>query len=152
MNIQDIFPLRLTGLISLLSKGLSRIFSSTTVWKHQFFSASQTSLRSNSHIYTWLLEKPYLWLYELMSLAFNTLSRLNWDKPYTFQEFIGCPLCAAVTHVCRPCAVLSQSVMSDSVTPWTVALQAPLSMGMLQSPALQVDYLPAELPGKPCRP
>ena len=39
-----------------------KIFSSTTVWKHQFFGA-QPSLRSNSHIHTWLLEKPYLWLY-----------------------------------------------------------------------------------------
>ena len=57
MNIQDWFPLRLTGLITLLSKGLSRVFSSTTVWKHQFFGA-QPSLWSNSHIHTWLLEKP----------------------------------------------------------------------------------------------
>ena len=48
---------RLTGLISLLSKGLSRVFSSTTVQKHQFFSA-QPSLWSNSHIHTRLLEKP----------------------------------------------------------------------------------------------
>ena len=55
-NIQDWFPLGLTGLISLLSKGLSRVFSSTTVWKHQFFSA-QSSLWSNSHVHTWLLEK-----------------------------------------------------------------------------------------------
>ena len=39
MNIQDWFPLGLTGLISLLSKGFSRVFSSTTIWKHQFFSA-----------------------------------------------------------------------------------------------------------------
>ena len=57
MNIQDWFPLGLTGLISLQSKGLSRVFSSTTVPKHQFFS-TQPSLWSNSHIYTWLLEKP----------------------------------------------------------------------------------------------
>ena len=49
-------PLRLTGLI-LQSKGLSRIFSSTTIWKHQFFGA-QPSLWSNSHICTWLLKKP----------------------------------------------------------------------------------------------
>ena len=62
MNIQGWFPLGLTGLISLLSKGLSRVFSSTTVWKHQFFSA-QPFLWSNSYIHTWLLEKPYLWLY-----------------------------------------------------------------------------------------
>ena len=49
------FPLRLTALISLQSKGLSRVFSSTTVWKHQIFGA-QPSLWSNSHISTWLLE------------------------------------------------------------------------------------------------
>ena len=49
--------LGLTGLISLQSKGLSRVFSSTTIQKHQFFGA-QSSLWSNSHIHTWLLEKP----------------------------------------------------------------------------------------------
>ena len=52
INIQDWFPLGLTGLVSLLSKGLSRVFSST-VKKHQFFGA-QPSLWSNSHIYIWL--------------------------------------------------------------------------------------------------
>ena len=57
MNIYDWFPLRLTGWISLQSKGLSRVFSNTTVQKHQFFSA-QFSLWSNSHICTWPLEKP----------------------------------------------------------------------------------------------
>ena len=57
INIQGWFPLRLTGWISLLSKGLSRVFSSTTVWKHQFFGA-QPSLWFSSHIHTWLLEKP----------------------------------------------------------------------------------------------
>ena len=57
MNIQDSFPLGLTGLISLLSKGLPRDFSSTTTWKHQFF-CTQPSLWSNSHICKWLLEKP----------------------------------------------------------------------------------------------
>ena len=55
MNIQGWFPLGLIGLISLLSKGLLRVSSSTTVRKHQFFSA-QHSLRSNSNIHTWLLE------------------------------------------------------------------------------------------------
>ena len=54
MNIWGWFPLGLTGLISLLSKGR---FSSTTVWKHQFFGA-QASLWSNSPVHTWLLEKP----------------------------------------------------------------------------------------------
>ena len=57
MNIQDWFPLGLTGLISLQSKGLSRVFSNTTVQKHQFF-GTQLYLWSNSHIHTWLLEKP----------------------------------------------------------------------------------------------
>ena len=51
------FPLGLIGLISLLSKGLSRVFSSTTVRKHPFFSP-QSSLWSNSHIHAWLWEKP----------------------------------------------------------------------------------------------
>ena len=56
-NIQGWFPLELTGLISLLSKGPSRVFSNTTVLKHHILSA-QPSLWSNSHICTWLLEKP----------------------------------------------------------------------------------------------
>ena len=55
VNIQGWFPLELTDLISLQSKGLSRIFSSTTVWKHKFFGA-QPCLWSDSHICTWLLE------------------------------------------------------------------------------------------------
>ena len=57
MNIQDWFPLGLTALISLQAKGLSRVFSNTTVQKHQFFGA-QLSSQSNSHIHTWPLEKP----------------------------------------------------------------------------------------------
>ena len=52
MNIQDWFPLGLTGWISLQSKGLSRVFSNTTVQKHQFF-GPQPSLWFNSHIHTW---------------------------------------------------------------------------------------------------
>ena len=61
MNIQDWFPLGWTGWISLQSEGLSRVFSNTTVQKHQFFGA-QLSSQSNSHIHTRLLEKPSLWL------------------------------------------------------------------------------------------
>ena len=57
MNILGWLPLALTGLVSLQSKGLSRVFSSTIAQKHQFFSI-QPSLWSNSHIYTWLWEKP----------------------------------------------------------------------------------------------
>ena len=57
MNHQGWFPLGLTGWISLLFKRLSRVFSSTTVQKHQFF-GTQPSLWSNSHIRIWLLGKP----------------------------------------------------------------------------------------------
>ena len=57
MNTQAWSPLGWTGWISLQPKGLSRVFSSTTVQKHQFFSA-QPSSQSNSHIHTWPLEKP----------------------------------------------------------------------------------------------
>ena len=56
MNIQDWFPLGLTGWISLLSKGLSKVFSNTTVQKHRFLS-TQLSLWSNSHNHIWLLKK-----------------------------------------------------------------------------------------------
>ena len=79
LNIQGWFPLGSTGFIFLLSKGLSGVFSSTTIWKHQFFSA-QPSLWFNSHICTWLLEKLLLWLYGLLLTKwclcfFNMLSR-----------------------------------------------------------------------------
>ena len=57
MNTEEWSPLWWTDWISLQSKGLSRVFSNTTVQKHQFF-GSQLSLQSNSHIHTWLPEKP----------------------------------------------------------------------------------------------
>ena len=57
MNIQDWLPLGLTSLISLQSKGLSRVFYNITVQKHRFF-AAQPSLWSNTHFHTWLLVKP----------------------------------------------------------------------------------------------
>ena len=60
MNTQDWSPLGWTGWISLQSKGFSRVFN-TTVQKHQFF-GTQLSLWSNSHVHTWLLEKPQLWV------------------------------------------------------------------------------------------
>ena len=61
VNIQDWSPLELTIWISLQTKGLSRVFSSNTLPKHQFF-GTQLSLWSNSHTHTWLLGKPSLWL------------------------------------------------------------------------------------------
>ena len=61
MNTQGWSPLGWTGWISLQSKGFSRVFSNSTVQKHQFFCA-QLSSQPNSHIHTWLLEKPQPWL------------------------------------------------------------------------------------------
>ena len=79
MNIQDWFPLGWTGWISLQSKGLSRVFSDTTVQNHQFL-VTQPSLWSNSHIHTTTgktiaLTRQTL-LGKVMSLLFNMLSRL----------------------------------------------------------------------------
>ena len=103
MNIQGWFPWRLTGLISLLSKGLSRVFSSTTIWKHQFLQA-QAFLWSSSHICTWLLEISWLWLYRPLSakwcfcfwiccrfvIAFLPRSKcLNFRAPVTIHSDFG---------------------------------------------------------------
>ena len=89
MNSQGWFLLRLTGLISLPSKGLSRVFSSTTVQKHQFFSALP-SLRSNSHIshdYWKNHSFDYTDVSKVISLLFNTpssfffvIASLSWSK------------------------------------------------------------------------
>ena len=77
MNIQDWFPLGLTGLISLQFKGFSRVFSSTTVQKHQFF-GTQPSLWTNSHNHTRLLEKNipltrWTFVGKVMSLLLNNV-------------------------------------------------------------------------------
>ena len=79
INIQQWFPLGRTGWISLQSKGLSRVFSNIIVQKHQFI-GTQLSLKSNSHIHTWLLETITLtrWIFvgKVMALLFNMLSRM----------------------------------------------------------------------------
>ena len=103
MNIQGWFPSGLIGLISLLFKGVSRIFSNTTVQKHQFFS-TQHSLWSNSDIHTWLLEKTIAlarrtFVDKVMSLVFNMLSRL------------------VITFLPRSESEVSRSVLSDSLRP-----------------------------------
>ena len=78
-NIQGLFPLELTGLMSLQSRVLSRVFSSITIQKHQFFS-TQPSLGSNSHIHTWLLKKTIAltirtFVGEVMFLLLNMVTR-----------------------------------------------------------------------------
>ena len=99
MNIKDWFPLELTAFISLLPKGLSRVFSSTRIQKYQFFHA-QSSLWSNSHIHTWLLEKTIalprqIFVSKVMSLLFDTLSRVC--HSFSFKEEASFYLMAAVT-------------------------------------------------------
>ena len=84
MNIHDWFPLGWTGWISLQSKGLSRVFSNTTIRKHQFFGA-QLSLLFNSHIHTWPLEKPKLWL-DGPLLA--PLTKDQWKKQWEVENYL----------------------------------------------------------------
>ena len=84
---QDWSPSEWTGWISLQSKGLSRVFSNTTVQRHQFFSA-QPSSQSNSHIHTWLVEKTAHML-QLMITArkFNTLIFLMYTMLSLYSLF-----------------------------------------------------------------
>ena len=115
MNTWGLVPLGLTGLISLLSKGLSRIFCSTTVQKHQFL-GSQPSLWSNSHICTWLLEKLYLWLDRLvgkvMPLLFNMLSGF-------VIAFLPRNKCLLILWLQSPSTVILEppKIKSDTVSP-----------------------------------
>ena len=77
-SMQDWLPLRLIDLLSLLSKGLSEVFSNTTLWRHQFFGAPP-SLGSGSHNHTWPLVRPYSLNYtdlSELSLLFRMLSRI----------------------------------------------------------------------------
>ena len=80
MNNQDWFPLRWTGWISLQSKGLSRVFSNTTVQKHQFFGTQVFFIAQLSHSYMTtgktILLKRQTFVGKIMSLLFNMLSRL----------------------------------------------------------------------------
>ena len=101
MNIQEWFPLGLTGLISLQSKGLSRVSSCTTVPRPHFLGA-QPSFRSNSYTRTWLMEKPELWLYEPFlvkwCLCFLYCRRRQWHptpvllpgKSHGQRSLVGC--------------------------------------------------------------
>ena len=85
-NTQDWFLLELMGLISLQSKGLSRVFFSTTVQKCQF-SGAQTSLWSNSHIHTWLLYGVCIQNY------ITTVVRWAWNGMNVRMETADCVLC-----------------------------------------------------------
>ena len=86
MNTQDWSPLRWTGWISLKSKGLSKIFSSTRVQKHQLFGA-QLSSQSTSHIHTWPLEKP-MWV-NLESVTQSKVSQKERNKYHILTHICG---------------------------------------------------------------
>ena len=101
MNIQGWFPLGITGLISLLSKELSRVFSCTTLWKHQFFS-TQPSLWPSSHPYmatgktkalTWTLSAKwclcFLVLYVFQGFSFKEQTSFNFMVAVTIYSDSG---------------------------------------------------------------
>ena len=93
VSIQGWFPLGLTGLISLQSRGLSRVFSNIKVWKHQFFGA-QPSLWSNSHLYVTtgktIALTRHIFVGKVMSLLCNMLHRFVSPLPGLLTVF--CPL------------------------------------------------------------
>ena len=140
MNIKGWFPLGLIGLIFSLSKGLSRVFS-TTIWKHQFFS-TQPSLRSKSDIHTWVLEKPQLWLIwtfvrKVMSLLFNMLSRfVTAFLPRSKHVFSW--LQSATTVILEPKKIKSVlvSITGTESDRWSLRCPPCLSWPFLQSPPL----------------
>ena len=114
MNTQDWSPLGWTGWISLQSKGLSRVFSNTTVQNHQFFSA-QLSSQSNSHIHTWRLVKPYPWLdgncWQSNVSVFYMLSRL-------VTTFLPRSKCLLISWLQSPSAVILDppKIKSDNIS------------------------------------
>ena len=117
INIQDWFPLGLTGLISLLSKGLSRVFFSTTVKKHQFFGV-QPSLWSSSHIHTYgktIALTIRIYVGEVMSLLFNMLSKF-------VRAFLPRSKCLLISWLQSPSAVILEPKKIESVTVSIVSL------------------------------
>ena len=112
MNIQGWFPLCLTGLIYLQSKGFSRVVSNTTIWKHQFF-GTQPSLWSNNHMYmtTRKIIALTIWTFvsKAMSLPFNMLSRF-------VIAFLPMSKCLLISWLQSPCAVILEPRKIKSVT------------------------------------
>ena len=96
MNIQGLFSLGLTGLISLLSKGLLRVPYSTTIQKHHFFSA-QPSLWSNSHVHTWLLE-CHGYMTTMVFIVFEIFQTVNYYLlQWTIISDLWCHYCKKIT-------------------------------------------------------
>ena len=137
VNIHDWFPLGWTGWISVLSKGLSRVFSITAVQKHQF-SGAQLSLQSNSHIHTWICFPIHM--EKTIALTFDEVKLLS-----------------CVRLFAAPWTIAFQAPLSMEFSRQEYWSGLPfLSPGGLPnpgiepgSPVLQADALPSEPPGKP---
>ena len=117
MNIQDWFPLGLTGLISLQSKGLLRVFSSTTVGKHQFLD-TQPSFWFSSHNHTWLLEKTIALIMQTFVgkvVLFNMLSRF-------VRAFLPRSKHLLIPWLQSPSAVILEPKKIKSLSTWKSAL------------------------------
>ena len=128
MNTQDWSPSGWTGWISGHSKGLSRVFSNTTVQKHQFFGA-QLSTESNSHIHTWPLEKLWPWLDGPLLKSNSSVFQyaVYFGHNFPSKEKASFNFMAVVT-ICVS-SVQSLSHVWLCVTPLTAAHQAPPSPG-----------------------
>ena len=113
MTIQGCFSVGLTDLISLLSEGLSRVFSNTTLWKHQFFGA-QPPLWSNCHIHAWLLEKPQLWLYGPLSTKWLLCFLIKLSRFVT--AFLSRSKCLLISWLQSLSAVILEPRKIKSVT------------------------------------
>ena len=114
MNFQGLFPLGLTGLTSLLSKGLPKVFSSTTVRRNQF-SGVQSSLWTNSYIHTSLLEKSQLWLYGPLSVK-RYLCFLKNKLSMFVIAFLPRSKCFLISWLQSPSVVILEPRKIKSVT------------------------------------
>ena len=119
MTIQGCLSVGLTDLISLLSEGLSRVFSNTTVWKHRFFGA-QPPLWSNCHIHTWLLEKPQPWLYGPLSTKWLLCFLIKLSRFVT--AFLPKSKCLLISWLQSLSAVIFEPKKIKSVTASTFSL------------------------------
>ena len=116
MNVQDWFPLGLTDLILLQSKGLPRVFSNTIVWRYQF--SAQPTLWSNSQIHTWLLEKPSV----APLKSFNTKASQE-SKPRIFSTLLvssySSPVLVQPSSIPLPATVHVFQPQTNCQTQWT---------------------------------
>ena len=103
VNIQGWFPLGLTHLVSLQSKGLSRVFSNTTIRKHQSL-GTQSSLWTNSHIHTWPLEKNIVWLC------------IDLCRQSAVSAFLTCSLCYSCRQAQSPLLDQNQQIATSGFT------------------------------------